>query len=129
MKKFLWSWLGRPKAHSTSKSHGGQDQPGGIRHITRSLNGMSGLRLYDCLLLNGTSGDDGYGNGRDDFNGTRAAAHRGKRRYPVRRETQDCIFVAGLTDDAALEDVWDQLESQLDEADQARSALEEGGLL
>ncbi|KAM4055429.1 hypothetical protein HRG_014006 [Hirsutella rhossiliensis] len=48
---------------------------------------------------------------------------------PVRRETQDCIFVAGLTDDAALEDVWDQLESQLDEADQARSALEEGGLL
>ncbi|KAM4063514.1 hypothetical protein HRG_014008 [Hirsutella rhossiliensis] len=96
---------------------------------------MSGLRLYDCLLLNGTSGDDGYGNGRDDFNGTRAAASRKTAilsdddDQPVRRETQDCIFVAGLTDDAALEDVWDQLESQLDEADQARSALEEGGLL
>ncbi|KAM4059484.1 hypothetical protein HRG_014112 [Hirsutella rhossiliensis] len=89
---------------------------------------MSGLRLYDCLLLNGTSGDDGYGNGRDDFNGTRAAASR-KTAIPGTAETQDCIFVAGLTDDAALEDVWDQLESQLDEADQARSALEEGGLL
>ncbi|KAM4066061.1 AMP-binding enzyme [Hirsutella rhossiliensis] len=133
-----------PRAHSTSKSHGGQDQRGGIRHITRSLNGMSGLRLYDCLLLNGTGGDDGYGLRHIEENGdTYEAGTRMQRAYqagrqtpvsddddqPVRRETQDCIFVAGLTDDAALEDVWDQLESQLDEADQARSALEEGGLL
>ncbi|KAM4058868.1 hypothetical protein HRG_008249 [Hirsutella rhossiliensis] len=124
-----------PRAHSTSKSHGGQDQRGGIRHITRSLNGMSGLRLYDCLLLNGTSGDDGYGLRHIEENGdTYEAGTRMQRAYqqagrqtpvsddddqPVRRETQDCIFVAGLTDDAALEDVWDQLESQLDEADQA----------
>ncbi|KAM4061764.1 hypothetical protein HRG_013344 [Hirsutella rhossiliensis] len=63
------------------------------------------------------------------FKGPEADSTSKSSNISPRRETQDCIFVAGLTDDAALEDVWDQLESQLDEADQARSALEEGGLL